>query len=66
VLEPTVPYPQETEIIANIVTVLHHLSATMVTGRVHRMTELGGWPEPASTRPSRARTAHDAIRREHF
>src|ERR1700678_4074733 len=42
VLEPSVPYPSETEIIANIVTSPHHLSATMVTGRVHRMTELFG------------------------
>ena len=40
VLEPSVPYPADTEIIANIVTSPHHLSATMVTGRVHRMTEL--------------------------
>ena len=40
VLEPCVPYPQETEIISNIVTSSHHLSATMVTGRIHRMTEL--------------------------
>src|SRR5580693_1392371 len=38
VLEPCVPYPQETEIISNIVTSPHHLSATMVTGRIHRMT----------------------------
>ena len=38
VLEPSVPYPAETEIIANVVTSPHHLSATMVTGRVHRMT----------------------------
>jgi putative ABC transport system permease protein len=40
VLEPSVPYPQDTEIMSNIVTSPHHLSATMVTGRVHRMTEL--------------------------
>src|ERR1051325_9955805 len=40
VLEPSVPYPAETEIIANIVTSPHHLSATMVTGREHRMTEV--------------------------
>ena len=40
VLEPSVPYPVETELIANIVTSPHHLSATMVTGRVHRMTEV--------------------------
>src|SRR6202049_2568902 len=37
VLEPSVPYPSETEIIANVVTSPHHLSATMVTGRVHRI-----------------------------
>jgi putative ABC transport system permease protein len=40
VLEPSVPYPQDTEIMSNIVTSPHHLSATMITGRVHRMTEL--------------------------
>ncbi len=42
VLEPSVPYPAETEIIANVVTSPHHLSATMVTGREHRMTEVFG------------------------
>lgn len=40
VLEPCIPYPADTEIIANIVTSAHHLSATMVTSRLHRMTEL--------------------------
>ena len=40
VVEPSVPYPVETQIIANIVTSPHHLSATMVEGRVHRMTEV--------------------------
>ena len=40
VLEPSVPYPVATEIIANLVTSPHHLSATMVTGRGHRMTEV--------------------------
>src|SRR6202030_75312 len=40
VLWPSVPYPVETEMIANIVTSPHHLSATMVTGREHRMTEV--------------------------
>ena len=42
VLEPAVPYPVSTEIISNIVTSPHHLSATMVTGREHRMTEVFG------------------------
>ncbi len=49
VLEPCVPYPAETEIIANIVTSPHHLSATMVQGRVHRMTELFGRLAPGVT-----------------
>ena len=46
VLEPSVPYPSETEVIANIVTSPHHLEAEMVTGRVHRMTELFGRLRP--------------------
>ena len=49
VLEPSVPYPAETEIIANVVTSPHHLSATMVTGRVHRMTELFGRLAPGAS-----------------
>jgi putative ABC transport system permease protein len=49
VLEPSVPYPQDTELMANIVTSPHHLSATMVTGRVHRMTELFGRLAPDTT-----------------
>ena len=49
VLEPCVPYPEDTEIIANVVTSPHHLSATMVTGRVHRMTELFARLAPGAT-----------------
>ena len=49
VLEPSVPYPVETEIIANIVTSPHHLGATMVTQRTHRMTELFGRLVPGVT-----------------
>lgn len=49
VLEPSVPYPSDTEIIANVVTSPHHLSATMVTGRIHRMTELFGRLSPGVT-----------------
>jgi predicted permease len=68
VLEPSVPYPAETEIIANIVTSPHHLSATMVTGRVHRMTELFGRLAPGATlEQARAElsTVHGAIVKEH-
>src|SRR5579884_2698311 len=68
VLEPSVPYPSETEIIANVVTSPHHLSATMVTGRIHRMTELFGRLAPGATlEQARAelRVAHAAMMKEH-
>src|ERR1700691_299518 len=68
VLEPSVPYPAETEIVANVVTSPHHLSATMVTGRVHRMTELFGRLAPgANLESARAelRAVHGTIVREH-
>ena len=68
VLEPSVPYPAETQIIANVVTSPHHLSATMVTGRTHRMTELFGRLAPGATlEAARAELAavHAAMLREH-
>jgi predicted permease len=68
VLEPAVPYPAETELIANIVTSPHHLGATMVTMRTHRMTELFGRLKPAVTiEAARAEleATHAAIMREH-
>jgi|SoiMethySBSTD1v2_1073268.scaffolds.fasta_scaffold00114_47 putative ABC transport system permease protein len=68
VLEPSVPYPSQTEIIANVVTSPHHLSATMVTGRVHRMTELFGRLAPgADLEGARADlgAAHGAMVKEH-
>ncbi|MGA3210431.1 MAG: ADOP family duplicated permease [Terriglobales bacterium] len=49
VLEPSVAYPVATEIIANVVTSPHHLSATMVTGREHRMTEVFARLAPGAT-----------------
>src|SRR5579884_3969151 len=68
VLEPCVPYPQDTEIIANIVTSAHHLSATMVTGRIHRMTELFGRLAPgADLQMARNEldTVYRGMKREH-
>jgi putative ABC transport system permease protein len=68
VLEPSVPYPAETELIANVVTSPHHLSATMVTGRIHRMTELFGRLAPgADLESARAelRTVHAAMLKQH-
>jgi putative ABC transport system permease protein len=49
VLEPSVPYPTETQLIANVVTSSHHMSATMQDGRVHRMTELFGRLKPEAS-----------------
>ena len=49
VLEPSVPYPAETQLIANVVTSSHHMSATMQDGRVHRMTELFGRLAPGAS-----------------
>ncbi len=68
VLEPSVPYPEETQIIANVVTSPHHLGATMVTDRRHRMTELFGRLAPGATvEAARAEltSAHASIMREH-
>jgi predicted permease len=68
VLEPSVPYPTETEIVANVVTSPHHLDATMVEGRVHRMTDLFGRLAPGATLDTaRAdlRAAHAAMVAEH-
>src|SRR5262245_22348241 len=68
VLEPSVPYPQETEIIANVVTSPHHLDATMVDGRVHRMTEVFGRLAPGVTLDAaraELRVAHAAMVKAH-
>jgi predicted permease len=68
VLEPSVPYPADTEIIANVVTSPHHHSATMVTSRTHRMTDLFGRLAPGATlEQARAELTaiHAAMMREH-
>ena len=68
VLEPSIPYPAETELIANIVTSPHHLSATMVQGREHRMTDVfGRLASGASIKSARAelRTVYAAMTAAH-
>lgn len=68
VLEPSVPYPQDTEIIANMVTSSHHLSATMVTGRIHRMTDLFARLAPGATLPqarAELESVYDGMKRDH-
>src|SRR5881398_2579860 len=69
VLEPCVPYPQETEIIANVASSPHHLSATMVTERVHRMTELFARLTPGTTlNQARAelRSVYAGMKKDHL
>ena len=76
VLEPSIPYPAETEIIANIVTSPHHLSATMVQGREHRMTDVFGRLAPgANLKSARAElravyagmtAAHPEVYKPHY
>ncbi|HXA05994.1 MAG TPA: ABC transporter permease, partial [Bryobacteraceae bacterium] len=68
VLEPSVPYPAETEIIGNLVISPHHLSATMVTGRIHRMTELFGKLAPGATLEqarNELRTVYASMEKDH-
>jgi putative ABC transport system permease protein len=68
VVEPSVPYPAQTEIIANVVTSPHHMSATMVEGRVHRMTDLFARLAPGvdlDAARAELRAAHASIINEH-
>jgi len=68
VLEPSIPYPADTELIANVVTSPHHLSATMVTGRVHRMTDLFGRLAPGTSldqAQAELRSAYAAMKEAH-
>ncbi len=68
VLEPSVPYPADTEIIANMVTSPHHLGATMNTLRTHRMTQLFGRLKPGVTleaADAELSALHATMMREH-
>src|ERR1700691_4080845 len=68
VLEPSVPYRADTEIIGNLVISPHHLSATMVTGRLHRMTELFGKLAPGVTlnqARNELRTVYASMEKDH-
>src|SRR5258707_6579934 len=68
VLEPSIPYPADTELIANIGNSPHHLSGTMQNGRVHRMTELFGRLAPGATLDqtrAELRTVYAAMMKDH-
>jgi putative ABC transport system permease protein len=49
VAEPAPRYPDENEVFVNVVTSPHHLDATMVHGRTHRMTEVFARLAPGAT-----------------
>jgi predicted permease len=49
VLEPAPPFPGETDVFVNLVTSPHHLDATMVHGRSHRMTDVFARIAPGAT-----------------
>ncbi len=49
IVQPAPHYPQRTDVFVNIVTSPHHLSASMVTERTHRMTELFARLAPGAT-----------------
>jgi putative ABC transport system permease protein len=59
VLQPAPDYPRPTDIFVNTVTSPHHLSATMVTDRNHRMSELFARLAPNAT----VGQARDELRR---
>jgi predicted permease len=59
VAQPAPDYPQATDIYVNTVTSPHHLSATMVTNRNHRMSELFARLAPGAT----VEQASDELRR---
>jgi len=60
VLEPAPQYPERTDVYVNTVTSPHHLSATMVTERQHRMSEVFARLAPNAT-VEQARSELDRI-----
>ena len=60
VAEPAPPYPERTDIFVNMATSPHHLSASMNTDRIHRMTEAFARLAPNATVAS-ARTEVSTI-----
>jgi putative ABC transport system permease protein len=68
VAQPAPSFPTENDVFVNMVVSPHHLDATMVTGRTHRMTEVFARLAPGAT-VEQARTEIGALtarlRREH-
>ena len=62
VLEPSLPYPAATELIANLASSPHHMGATMSSDRQHRMTEVFARMTPSATLASTRQELESAYR----
>ena len=68
VLQPAPYFPDQVDCFTNMVFSEHHLSATMVEGRTHRMTELIGRLEPSATLAearTEITTIHERLQRQY-
>jgi len=65
VLEPSPPYPEQTDIYVNMSTSPHHLDATMEFDRIHRMTEVFARLAPTATLESADTEVRDITARLH-
>jgi len=68
VLQPAPYFPDQVDCFTNMVFSEHHLSATMVEGRTHRMTELIGRLKPSATLDearTEISTIHAQLRRQY-
>jgi predicted permease len=68
VLQPAPYFPDQVDCFINMVFSEHHLSATMVEGRTHRMTELIGRLKPSATlgeAQTEITTIHDRLKRQY-
>ncbi len=68
VLQPAPLFPDQVDCFTNMVFSEHHLSATMVEGRTHRMTELIGRLKPSATLAearTEITTVHERLKRQY-
>ena len=68
VLQPAPYFPDQVDCFTNMVFSEHHLSATMVEGRTHRMTELIGRLKPNATLDearTEITTVHERLKRQY-
>ena len=65
VLEPAPSFPERIDALMNMVNSEHHLSAMMVTGRTHRMTEMVARLAPGATVEQARVEVAEIVRRVH-